>query len=243
MQVWRFLTPSMLPWTLQRAYEFGADWITGAPPRTVQVRDFVAEQATRGDPTSVLRAMDRFARERRFLMNIGPDKGPMVHELLDSLPRPARLLELGSFCGYSAILFADRLGPEGRVVSVERSPAAVEVTRANVAFAGLADRVEVIEGDSSQVIPTLEGTFDLVFLDHWKDLYRRDLELIEERGLLRPGSIVVADNVGPAFGAEAYLEYVRRCGRYDSENRPATIEYSDLEDAVEISVWRGRSPI
>ncbi len=114
-------------------------------------------------------------------------------------------------------------------------------SRANVAYAGYADKVEVLEGSSTEVIHTLVGPFDLVFLDHWKDLYERDLRLIEERGLLRAGSIVVADNVGEIFGAAAYLDYVRSCGRYESENRPAHIEYSDLPDAVEISVYQGPS--
>ena len=110
---------------------------------------------------------------------------------------------------------------------------------ANVAHAGYADRVEILEGASTEVLGTLDGVFDLVFLDHWKDLYEQDLRRIEERGLLREGGIVVADNVGEMFGADAYLSYVRGCGRYDSENRPAHIEYSDLPDAVEISVYRG----
>jgi len=89
------------------------------------------------------------------------------------------------------------------------------------------------------VIATLEGPFDLVFLDHGKDLYTVDLQRLEERALLRTGTAVVADNVGEVFGATTYLEYVRGCGRYDSEHRPATIEYSTIPDAVEISVYRG----
>lgn len=238
VRLWRLLTPEMLPWALRQAREFAVDRLTGAPPRTVQVRDFVTRHARRGDPADVLRTMDRYA-ERRFLMNVGPEKGPLMYGLLDALPRPARVLELGAFCGYSAIMIADRLGPEGHLTSIDVDPNAVETARTTVAFAGLGDRVTVMEGSSSELIPTLAGPFDLVFLDHWKDLYTRDLRLIEAHGLLRPGSTVVADNVGPFFGADAYLEYVRTCGRYTSTNRPAKIEYSEIADAVEISVWRG----
>ena len=129
----------------------------------------------------------------------------------------------------------------GKVHVLEVDADSVRAWRANVAYAGYADKVEILEGSSSEVIQTLDGTFDLVFLDHWKDLYERDLRLIEERGLLRVGSTVVADNVGEMFGADTYLEYVRSCGRYDSENRRAHIEYSELPDAVEISVYRGPS--
>jgi len=238
-QIWRFLTPSVLPWTLRRLSEIVVDRVQGAPPRTVRAREFVEANAKRGDPEDVLRALDRFAREVRFLMSVGPEKGPLMAELLDPLPANARVLELGAYCGYSAILIAQRLGPEGRLVSVEKDPVAAEVARANVEYAGLSERVEVVRGASGKVIPTLEGPFDLVFLDHWKELYEPDLRRLEACALLRPGSTVVADNVGEVFGAAKYLDYVRSCGRYDSENRPASVEYSDIPDAVEISVFRG----
>lgn len=238
MQIWRFLQPSALGFSFRVLRDTLIDRLTGAAPLPLRVRDFVAQHARRGDPEDVLRTMDRFATEVRFLMNIGPDKGPLVRELLARLPRDARILELGAFCGYSSILLADTLGDAGRIVSIEVSAAAVEGARANVEFAGLGDRVEIHHGGSTETIPTLEGSFDLVFLDHWKNLYKTDLEAIEANGLLRPGSLVVADNVGPLFGATEYLDYVRTCGRYDSENRVATIEYSSIPDAVEISVYR-----
>lgn len=238
MQIWRFLQPSALGFSFRVLRETLIDRLTGAAPLPLRVRDFVAQHARRGDPEDVLRTMDRFATEVRFLMNIGPDKGPLVRELLARLPRDARILELGAFCGYSSILLADTLGDAGRIVSIEVSAAAVEGARANVEFAGLGDRVEIHHGGSTETIPTLEGSFDLVFLDHWKNLYKTDLEAIEANGLLRPGSLVVADNVGPLFGATEYLDYVRTCGRYDSENRVATIEYSSIPDAVEISVYQ-----
>ncbi len=205
-------------------------------PRRVSA--YVAEHAREGDPADILATMDRYALEEAFLMNLGPAKGPLVQELFAKLPSPARVLELGAYCGYSAILFASTLGPEGRLISLEVGEESVEAARANVAYAGLADRVEFIQGDSGETIPTLEGTFDLVFLDHWKDLYKRDLIAIEERGLLRPGSIVVADNVGVHFNPAEFLEYVRGCGHYACEHRVSTIEYSDDPDAVEIGVYQ-----
>ena len=238
MQIWRFLQPRALGFTFRVLRETVADRWSGAPPLPLRVRDFVAEHATRGDPADVLRTMDHFAMEERFLMNIGPAKGPLVRELFDGLAADARVLELGAFCGYSSILFANTLGPAGRVVSLEVSEASVEGARANVEFAGLADRVDVRHGSAADIIPTLSGPFDLVFLDHWKDLYLADLQAIEAQGLLRPGSVVVADNVGPLFGAMEYLDYVRGCGHYDCEHREATVEYTAVPDAVEVSVYR-----
>ena len=97
-------------------------------------------------------------------------------------------------------------------------------------------------GDLPQALARLSPPvpFDLVFLDHSKPLYLADLKLLEERCLLKPGTVVIADNVGEVFGAEEYLDYVRNCGRYECENLPATIEYTQIPDAVEISVFRGK---
>lgn len=214
------------------------DLVATMEKQPLRVSDYVAEHVEAGDAAGVLAAMDHYAREIAFLINIGPDKGGLVKEVFDRVPQNPRVLELGAFVGYSAILFAVKVGEEGRVVSLEIGEEHAEASRRNVAHAGLGDRVEIIQGDSADTIPTLEGPFDVVFLDHWKDLYKRDLQAIEANGLLRPGSIVVADNVGESFNPTEYLEYVRTCGRYENEHRPATVEYSTLPDAVEVSVFR-----
>ena len=240
MQWWRFLHPAALGFTLKTTAQACIDKIRGAPPRPVQTTSYVRRHAKQGDPQDVLRTLDRFAREERWLMSVGPDKGPLIAELAGRLPADARVLELGAYCGYSSIMIASALGPGARIISVDIDRDAVESARANVAIAGLSEQVTFIQGSSTRVIATLEGRFDLVFLDHWKDLYKQDLQLIEQRGLLGPGSIVVADNVGRIFAPEAYLDYVRSCGHYDCEHRPATIEYTAVPDAVEISVYRPR---
>lgn len=171
-------------------------------------------------------------------MSVGPEKGPLVRELAGRLPGNARVLELGAYCGYSSIMIATALGPQSEVISIEIDKDAIASAGANVAVAGLSDRISFVHGPSTEKIGELEGVFDLIFLDHWKGLYKRDLQLIEQRKLIRPGSIVVADNVGERFNPEEYLDYVRNCGRYLSENRTATIEYTSVPDAVEISVYQ-----
>ncbi len=238
MQLWRFLLPSALGFTLKNMAHAAVDKIKGAPSRTIQAADYVARHARQGDPEDVLRTLDKFAAEERWLMSVGPDKGPLVKELADRLPANARVLELGAYCGYSAILLAQAFGEQASIVSIVVDKDSVAGASANVAHAGLSGQVTFIHGPSSRMIEQLEGNFDLVFLDHWKDLYKPDLQLIEQRQLIGPGSIVVADNVGEIFAADTYLDYVRHCGHYESENRPATIEYTSVPDAVEISVYR-----
>jgi catechol O-methyltransferase len=238
MQLWRFLHPSALGFTLRNASQALIDKIKGAPPRPVQAALYVARHARPGDPEDVLRTLDQFARQERWLMSVGPEKGPLIRELAQRLPANARILELGAYCGYSSMMIATAFGPEARVTSIEINENAVSSSRANVEFAGLSEQITFVHGPSTDIIATLQGRFDLVFLDHWKDLYKTDLQLIEQRELIGPGSIVVADNVGKIFAPEPYLNYVRSCGHYDCENRQATIEYTSVPDAVEISVYQ-----
>lgn len=238
MKFWKFVTPRMLGFSIKTARQFIVDKFRGAPTRPVQVAEYVARNARAGDPQDVLRMIDRFATEERWLMNIGPDKGPLIQELAARLPSDARILELGAYCGYSSIMLANSFGPASTITSIEIDEDAARSSQANVEFAGLSNQITFIHGRSTEMIATLQGRFDLVFLDHWKDLYKRDLQLAEQHGLVGPGTIVVADNVGDVFDPHEYLEYVRTCGHYESEYREATIEYTDLPDGVEISVYR-----
>ncbi|MEM9254145.1 MAG: class I SAM-dependent methyltransferase [Pseudomonadota bacterium] len=239
MKIWRFLQPGAIGFTLMTAGQALADKLKGAPVRPLQAADYVEQHAVQGDPQSVLHTLDRFAREERWLMSVGPEKGPLLHELASRLPSDARLLELGSYCGYSAILMATLFGPRAQITSIEIDERMVQSSRRNIALAGLDHQIRVLHGPSSEVLATLAGVYHLVLLDHWKDLYKRDLMLIEERGLIAPQSIVAADNVGELFAPEEFLNYVRGSGKYDCEHRPASVEYTDIPDAVEICVYLG----
>lgn len=213
--------------------------LQGIERRPPEARAFVEKRARKGDPDSVLATLDDFALHEGFLINVGPVKGKILEEEVLRAGSEARILELGCFCGYSAILMAKHLEGAGRVVSVELSPLFAEAAAGIVAFAGLSEHIQIVQGASSDVIPGLEGPFDFVFLDHAKDFYKPDLEALEAAGLLRRGSLIFADNVGPLFNPEAYLAYVRECGRYESRNVVSTVEYTDLEDAAEISIYQG----
>ena len=200
---------------------------------------WVREHASAGDPGSVLRTLDQFAREQRFLMNVGDEKGPLLEDLVRKAGPHARILELGSFVGYSAILMARHLEPPGRLVSIDANRTACEVATEMAEIAGVADRTEFHDGGSKAVIPKQTEPFDLVFLDHWKSLYLPDLERILEGGLLRPGAVVVADNVGPMFGKNPYVPWMQARADFESTLVESHVEYSEVDDAVLISRWKG----
>ena len=208
-------------------------------PREVELADAVEREAARGDVDGVLRAMDAFSRERRWLMSMGPEKGAVVTEAMQD-PAIRNVLEIGTYCGYSALLVARQLAPRGgKLVTLEISRRNSAVARRVIAQAGLADVAEVRNEVLATAIGSFGQPFDLVLLDHWKGEYLADIRRLESAGLLRPGTVVVADNVG-FFRVPDYLEYVRHGGRYDSSYVPGSVEYHpQLPDGVEISTFKG----
>lgn len=168
----------------------------------------------RGSPTKVLAAIDEFGRTQKYLMNVGEDKGKTVSELIAEV-KPQVMVELGGYVGYSCVLFGDALRKAGgkRYVSLERSPEFAAVIMSLVDLAGLSDIVKVVTGASDVSLKRLhsEGALDqidLMFLDHYKPAYTTDLKLCEELKLIRPGSVLAADNVVKP-GNPPYLKYVR----------------------------------
>jgi catechol O-methyltransferase len=207
--------------------------------RDLKVLDYVRKHAEAGSPGAVIAAMDEFARKESWLMNIGPGKGQVLIDAL-SAADARNVLEIGAFCGYSATLIGGFLrGNGGRLTSIEKHGRFASVAREVTEHAGLKDIVEVRKGILVSEIGSLRGPFDAVLLDHWKDEYLPDLHRLEEAGLLRAGTVVVADNVG-FFSVPDYLNYVRQSPQYDTKFIESTVEYNEkLKDGVEVSVFRG----
>ena len=125
-----------------------------------------------------------------------PIVGPLVGELLFILAtvmQAGRILELGTAIGYSTIHLARGLAPGGRVVTLEQDPVMADRARENLEQAGLSERVRIMEGPALELLGNLDGPFDLAFLDIDKSGYAPALTHLG--GLLRPGGLLVTDNV------------------------------------------------
>jgi predicted O-methyltransferase YrrM len=107
-----------------------------------------------------------------------------------AVAKPRRILEVGSAIGYSAIVMAR--ATQAQLTTIERDPERAQEARQNLARAGLCERVELLEGDALEIIPTL-GEYDLIFLDAAKGQYPRFLELLHPH--LVPGGVLLSDNV------------------------------------------------
>ncbi|MBN8807183.1 MAG: O-methyltransferase [Sphingomonas sp.] len=125
-------------------------------------------------------------------IDVSPAQGRMLH-LFARMARARAILEIGTLGGYSTIELARALPGGGRLVTLEIDPHHAEVARANVAAAGLGDRVEVVTGPALDSLVALDGPFDFVFIDADK---QNNAAYVEHAiRLSRPGTTIVVDNV------------------------------------------------
>ncbi|OXJ25698.1 MULTISPECIES: O-methyltransferase [Burkholderia] len=160
---------------------------------------------------------------------VSPETGGFLRNMVLS-QRPARILELGSSCGVSTLYFAEALRTLGRgvVVATERDALKFTRLRDHVRTAGLDAYVDMREGDVFETVAELDGTFDMVFIDVWADAYLKLFRQIER--LLRPGSVVLADNMYTAEDAvRPYKHYLDNDPRFSSMTL-------DFESGVEFTV-------
>jgi predicted O-methyltransferase YrrM len=126
--------------------------------------------------------------------SVSPNQGKLLMLLAQTVGARA-ILEIGALGGYSTIWLARALAPGGRLITLEANPAHAKIACANVARAGLADRVDLRLGKALEALPTLtaEGPFDFVFID--ADRVNIDGYFRWALKLSRRGSLIVVDNV------------------------------------------------
>jgi predicted O-methyltransferase YrrM len=156
---------------------------------------YIGEAIVPGDP-----ALDAAlaASEKAGLpaINVAPNQGKFL-ALLATIGGARRILEVGTLGGYSTIWLARTLPTAGRLITLEADAKHAEVARANIARAGLAERVEVRLGRALDLLPVLaaehQEPFDFVFIDADKANIPEYFEWAVK--LSRPGSVIVVDNV------------------------------------------------
>lgn len=215
--------------------------------REARLAEYVIARARRGDPADAIRIIDEYGYNQSFLINVGDEKGAILDAAV-ARAKPRRVLELGTYCGYSALRMAVA-APSAQIVSIEFSAANAEIARRILDHAGVGGRVTVVVGtlgDGGKTIDALRnahgfgaGSVDLVFVDHAKEAYLPDLQLILQQGWLRPGALVVADNI-KFPGAPEYRAYmVANEGKHWRTIEHEThVEYqSVLKDLVLVSEY------
>ncbi|NLP45993.1 MAG: O-methyltransferase [Epulopiscium sp.] len=134
-------------------------------------------------------------------------------EFLLSMHQPNTILEIGTAIGYSSILMSQYLPKEGKIITIDRYPYMIEQAKYNIHKAKLNSVITLLEGNAQDILPTLKPYFDLIFLDAAKGQYQTFLPHCLR--LLRPGGLLIADNV-------LYKGMIAKA-RYDIPRRQRTI--------------------
>jgi predicted O-methyltransferase YrrM len=156
----------------------------------------------RPEPSEVMREMEEHAA-RDSVPIVEWETGRLLAVLCRVLD-PV-VLEVGTAIGYSTLHMAEQL-QRGRVVTLERDPERAAQARSYLERGGVADRVELVEGDALETLPSLQGPFDLLFVDASKGEYARYIELAEpklsERALMVVDNLLMSGEVALPEGAD-----------------------------------------
>lgn len=113
--------------------------------------------------------------------------------LFSRLLQPSRILEIGTYTGYSAICMCEGLRPDGKLITIDINEELEDMVRGYFGRSGYASRIDYLLGNALEIIPNLQESFDLVFIDADKKSYGAYYDLVIEK--VRPGGLIIADNV------------------------------------------------
>lgn len=116
-----------------------------------------------------------------------------VLSMISKMIHPSSILEIGTYTGYSAICLAEGLKPNGKLITLDVNEELEEKVRGYFAEAGLSQVVDFRIGNALEIIPTINSSFDLVFIDADKENYSQYYDLVFDK--VRSGGIMLADNV------------------------------------------------
>ena len=205
---------------------------------------YVDRLATDGDATSVLLAVDNYCYARHWMMHVGDRKGVVVEqEMMKAqnincdIPNTCAV-EIGSYCGYSAVRIARNLKESEKLYSIESEGRCRTWTERLLKKAGLSHKVCIIDSVDRciEIIQKEESKISFLFIDHAKERYVTDLIAFERSGLLlSPGCVVAADNIlSFNIPLNDYIDHICQSGLYADYNlHQCLVEYtsSDVTNA------------
>ncbi|MBQ2890902.1 MAG: O-methyltransferase [Clostridia bacterium] len=163
------------------------DWIEGDNINYDYILRYIRETLPKSE--GLLLEMEEYAKENG--VPISQPESIRFLEIIIKIANAKRILEVGSAIGYSAIRMSKATG--GCVTTIELSDDMADIAEENIKKAGLSEKITLIRGDGREVIPEIEGEFDLIFIDAAKGQYQEFFN--EAKRLLRVGGILVSDNV------------------------------------------------
>lgn len=113
--------------------------------------------------------------------------------MISKMIRPSRILEIGTYTGYAALCLAEGLINNGKLITIDRNHELEDMVNEYVHRSGMQDNIEFKIGDAIDLIPSLDETFDIVFIDADKENYINYYNLVFDK--VRKGGVIIADNV------------------------------------------------
>jgi caffeoyl-CoA O-methyltransferase len=156
------------------------------------ISEYILNQSSPEDP--ILAALNRETHLKVLYPNMlsGHLQGKIL-EMISYMVRPKFILEIGTYTGYSALCLVKGLKEDGKLFTIERNDELVEFPKRYFAKSGFGKKIEVLTGDALDLIPKLEFTFDLVFLDADKKDYITLYNMFIDK--VKNGGFVLVDNV------------------------------------------------
>lgn len=176
---------------------------------------YVMKKKENCDPEYILNSIDDFCKDNNAMV-IGNVRGIILDDEVIK-HKPKRVLEIGTYCGYSTIRIARLLTDEAHLVTLEINPANIVIAKKLVDKCGLTNKITFVNSNLETYIDTLEEfePFDLIFIDHWSRCYLADFRLLETYELIKEGSVIIANNV-LHLGITDYKNYMIENMDYDN---------------------------
>jgi caffeoyl-CoA O-methyltransferase len=151
-------------------------------------------EAHTSEEGTVLRSLDRITHRDIMMpqMLSGKVQGRFL-SIISRLMKPLRILEIGTFTGYSAICLAEGLQKDGKLFTIDINEELESTVLSHFREAGMEDKISWLTGTAADIIPSLEGPFDIVFIDADKINYSLYFDLCIDN--VKSGGLVMADNV------------------------------------------------
>ncbi|MDY0234554.1 MAG: O-methyltransferase [Gudongella sp.] len=186
---------------------------------TEYIRELLPER------TLLLSKLEKYAKENRVPI-IEPEVAQLLRFLL-KLHKPKEILEVGTAIGYSAITMAESLQGDFLITTLEKNPDMIDQALLNIEESGFIEKIKIIEGDALDTFPHLSKPYDFIFLDAAKGQYIEFMDYSLK--LLKPGGIIVSDNV-------LYKGFVARKDELQRRNRTIVVrlrEYLEMINHIE----------